>query len=397
MDTRWLVGSAFTLIASGCSAAAMQPDASYLEDAGLDGGVDGGPDGGSVAEHAPFPQVVDNGGDLLNSPSLVTITFPGYEYEAQVQAFGDWIFTSNWMAAVGLEYDVGRGQHLKKVVLSSAAPAEFDEGSIGAFIANRIRIGQLPPPTEGILYMLYLPSDTIVTQLYNGQAYQVSCMSTFAAHDYSQVTSTSAPFAYAWVASCTKPVPNIPLPIGLDGVTTAASHELIEAATDPYGEGYHLLSYDYANPWALLGLEVGDLCVLSFATEDGYRLQRVWSNQAARLGGSPCVPVPAGVSYRGVSTSPGYVASVPAGKSIHFDVEGWSTSSGPWALSSFVWRGNIDPQFTLSGTQISNGDTLSLDLTVPADAALNSYFALMLLSTVSADETSIWPVGIDVQ
>src|SRR5262249_3642797 len=85
----------------------------------------------------------------------------------------------------------------------------------------------------------------------------------------------------------------------IDTTTVAASHEYIEAATDPeVGAGTAFYMQDQL--WSLEGGEVGDLCETgknSSTTESGFTVQRIWSNKAAKASHDPCVPAPAGDVY----------------------------------------------------------------------------------------------------
>src|SRR5262249_39975352 len=86
---------------------------------------------------------------------------------------------------------------------------------------------------------------------------------------------------------------------GLDAVTAAESHELIESATDPYpmyDPAYDRLDDDHYY-WSstLGGAETGDMCAqnptaFTRFSELPYIVQRTWSNQAALAGHDPCVP-----------------------------------------------------------------------------------------------------------
>jgi hypothetical protein len=106
--------------------------------------------------------------------------------------------------------------------------------------------------------------------------------------------------AYAVIPRCpgfAKQNPNLPT---LLSVTTAsASHEIIEAATDPYpntGAAYGDLDADHELwKYMLGGAEIGDMCAQNLSSfgvssELGYAVQRSWSNQAAKSGHDPCVP-----------------------------------------------------------------------------------------------------------
>ena len=93
---------------------------------------------------------------------------------------------------------------------------------------------------------------------------------------------------------------------GIDAVTGAASHELAEAATDPYpSTNPAWVEVDEAHFYwdrALGGGEVGDMCAQfdgSFVKfpELPYLVQRIWSNKAALAGQEPCPPPPPNENY----------------------------------------------------------------------------------------------------
>src|SRR6185436_5001475 len=84
---------------------------------GAGGGGAGGSGGFVTAEHEPFPQLENSGGPILEHVQLVTVSYPEYPLEADVQARGDWMVDADWLLTVGAEYGVGKGDHVGKVVL----------------------------------------------------------------------------------------------------------------------------------------------------------------------------------------------------------------------------------------------------------------------------------------
>ena len=93
--------------------------------------------------------------------------------------------------------------------------------------------------------------------------------------------------------------------------TIAVSHELLEAATDPFPDSDPAYNGEDAADavWTLAtGGEIADLCQFdldpystlpTLPTLPGSTsfVQRSWSNQAAAGGTNPCVPAPPGVPY----------------------------------------------------------------------------------------------------
>src|SRR5262249_25093756 len=111
-----------------------------------------------------------------------------------------------------------------------------------------------------------------------------SCSDFDGFHESVVVSGVSVAYSVVLVCSTTSATP--------DEATLTFSHELIEAATDPFGTGYYVDSADYGViPFDGAG-EVGDLCGAAATTppEVGYYVQRSWSNAAARASHSPCVP-----------------------------------------------------------------------------------------------------------
>ena len=160
------------------------------------------------------------------------------------------------------------------------APDAITDAQIVDILFSGLADGTLPKPAAGnlgdVLYMFWF-SHTVITA-----GSQKSCVDFGGYHNSARRNGVEV--VYAVVAEC-------------DGLDTriVASHELIEAATDPMPSnhpGYQLT--DETSPWLALGEEVGDLCERSDATgtwNDGSNAaQRIWSNTAAAAGQDPCIP-----------------------------------------------------------------------------------------------------------
>jgi hypothetical protein len=171
---------------------------------------------------------------------------------------------------------------------------------------------------------------------------------------------------------------------GLDPVTAGASHELIEAATDPFADldpAFATVDADHI-AWAVAlgGGEVGDLCAGDSASfvkfpELPYVVQRSWSNAAAAAGHDPCVPtvtkdpyfaaapVPVdtvagpGVSTTGVLVAPG------TPRTIDLDLFSDGPLAGPMTVQAREVRpGMSNLSFQLDRAAGENGDTLHLTI-----------------------------------
>ena len=121
-------------------------------------------------------------------------------------------------------------------------------------------------------------------------------------HDSTKVNGVST--AYAIVPRCGS---------GFDHITIAASHELGEAATDPYprsrpawsGFREEDLAWEFFQQFQS---ENGDACefyrdsdLAAGESDVAFPVQRQWSNASAKAGHDPCVPVFKGEKYFNVT------------------------------------------------------------------------------------------------
>jgi hypothetical protein len=372
---------------------------------GTTGGQDGGPDAGPLdagfveAPHVSLPQVPNHGGPVLQHLKLVTITFGGYQYESEVQAFGDWIVGSSWLTTVGADYSVGLGTHLAKVVLDAGAPSQITSTELEAFLDAQMDAGVLPDPASDseLLYAIYYPAATTITMDPSGE---VSCGSFGGYH--AEAISGAYHFVYAVLPTC--PPGNPVLPSELSQVETSASHEVIEAATDPRintAPAYDIT--DGQNAWSYVPGEVGDLCnfqvtqVTTDGPDGGAWVQRIWSNHAAATGQNPCIPPSVSPYYFNVSPSPSNIIPLFAGQVTDVTLTGWST--GPmaaWFLLPTLSYHSFTPQFSLDQQTISNGAQVRLSVTAPAGTSSGN-FAAMNIFSFGSDDGSIWPLVFVVQ
>jgi hypothetical protein len=372
-------------------------------DAGAkDVAVDHGPF--TQAAHAPFPQVVYQGGGVVTAPKLVTVTFPGDTMAPQLDAFGASVASSSWWNAVRAGYCesdagpcVGDGPAGVSVALTTAPAQNYTDSSQGGpstlqtWLLAEIMSGALPKPDANAItntiYLIYFPSTTTVNL--DGSP---SCMGFDGYHG--SATLGSQQVVYAVIDECPlgpPPPPGSPTNTLLQETTLTAAHEIAEAATDPsnLALGYYL---DLNDPstwgWSDVegGGEVADLCVDVFGlnqdeTPDGmFTAQRIWSNAHAAAGGDPCNPLlsPGEVYFNAAPKESIFVVDV--GKSVTFDVEAFST--GPmadWNLSAQDWSPYMTSPyltFSIAGAmatdagptlQVNNGTSLKVTVTLTQD------------------------------
>lgn len=319
---------------------------------------------GYPAAHAPFPQLARHQGGVISHVRLVTVTYDDFPYRAVVEEWGDFVFGSKWLQAVGAEYGVVGGSQIGRVHLPGSAPAEVQTGDLLDKLDVLMDAGMAPAPMDGyddqVYYAIHLPETTTLTDG-NGKGCQ----------DYYGFHSTSIHggiiFPFAIIMDCGGGVPDL---------TSTAAHELIETATDGYQnphEGYYLdaafPSHYYAEPFG----EVADLCNdENYVYEKGHAMQPSWSNAAAAAGLAPCVPNN-GWPFYGMDVVPATAPTVAPGTMVTFTITGWSMSPrNDWSIGVAASMGsaltNMQLHPTLSANKINNGKSVTLTLTVPAGA-----------------------------
>jgi hypothetical protein len=209
------------------------------------------------------------------------------------------------------------------------ASADFDAGVIDASAPLSATASSSATAPTNAVYVLFMPSGTTVTE--GGGA---SCTDFGGYHDSFYYPPNGSNVVYAMVPRCASFGEGLN---GIDAVTGAASHELIEASTDPFvGGNGNQVAYGQVDINHILweqvlgGGEVGDMCaqfpgVFYHPTEasmSAFTVQRTWSNQAAAAGNDPCVP-----PLTAAQGEPYYFNSVPNFGEVQVNVEGQDFST----------------------------------------------------------------------
>jgi hypothetical protein len=366
--------------------------------------------GGYPAAHPAPPQVVDLGGPVI-TPYIVPITFAGDPFAAQIDDFTETLGATPYWSAVTSEYGVGAATSAPPVHIATAAPASIDDTQIQQWIKSGVG-GILPAARTGILYAVFYPATTTVT--WNGDA---SCAANEGYHwdlDLGGGTKVS----YAVLPRCDTAV-GAPGITGVDATTLVASHEYLEAATDPFptlAPAYGALDADHTIWGVLENVELGDLCTWA----DGvaikpagfaYTVQRTWSNSSIAAGHDPCVPAPSDVAYfNSVPATADMVTisdygqssatrgvSIPVGQSkvIELSLYSDAPTPGPWTLSAAdapyygIPATTHNLTFAFDKTQGQNGDHVALTITANAYDAQIGGAPFMIVSTLG-QRTSTW-------
>jgi hypothetical protein len=361
------------------------------------------------APHAPLPQVIDSGGPVSGSPRWAFVTFPGDPLRDDVKTFlNDLAASAYWMAAVG-EYGIGPAT-VTPIVVADQPPKTIDDNGIATYLASHLspRASGWPPPDANTVYVLFYPAETSVTGL----------CTTYLGYHSNSFLSDGTQFAYAVIPRC----PNSGAS-QLDFVTWVSSHELAEAATDPFffGAPAYKDASDYAwQQWNGGGGEVGDMCSFRPGStwrdpELGYLMQRIWSNAEASAGHDPCVPHPSGdvyfqaapdatdaVTVTFSSGSPSVNSTglqIPVGMirtvDVHIFSDAPTDAMTVWAEEWPIAPVPDSPDLVMAwdATSGHNGDTLHLTIGVQTDHAGEGHEYFIVYAQLG-DLVQQWPVVI---
>jgi hypothetical protein len=365
------------------------------------GGAAGGASGGGVAgapvpdaaaggaftpaAHPDLPQVGSLGGPVLAAPKVRPIVFADDASAMDIAAFMQELAHTPYWGATTSEYGVGPLTVLPTVMVPYGAPGMMTDAAVQAMIVGNTS-GANPawgPADPNVVYLFVIPEGATVN------IGQDTCCDDFGGY-HGEVASGSVIVPYAVGCSC-------PGFFGttvrsLDERTTAISHELVEAATDPFpmsDPAYQL--EDRADViWTVIsGGEVGDMCAFNddaYYVPSGsrYMVQRTWSNAAARQMQNPCVPYATAAPYFNsfpaldtVSFGPDkYVTrgvEIPIGvtRTIDVSLSSGGPTKGAWTVSAVdydYWVRGLPAKLAMSldSSEGRNGDKLHLTITPKA-------------------------------
>jgi hypothetical protein len=408
---------AFPLVVAAACSTTITNNPATPEDAGVDaavdddGAADAAPDTSDLVDptyptaHTPMPLVDWNGGRVMTAPKIVTVTFGSDTQRGQLEQLGDTLTSSAWWDAVSSGYCAGTkcigkgsgGGHVNipttGLATSFTDSSQGQASSIQEYLQARIADGTLPQPTEETLYVVYLPAAVSITL--DGAS---SCREFGGYHNtltYTPEAGAAIPVPYAIVPRCDSTTTT---------TTIAASHEIIEAATDPDVGNTNVAYYMVNEAWAFAGGEVGDLCVdftgggTDTVLEGAFTVQRSWSNTEAKAGHDPCVPAPANDVFFGAAPAAAQQKVVlAAGKSVVIDVTAFS--NGPMAdftLSAVDFglftTGSSHLSFSFDKTTVHNGSKVQLTVTMKTAPPRGSAFYGIVAT--SGKKKHFWPAAV---
>lgn len=344
------------------------------------------------APHPSMPQIPKNGGVVLHDPVIVTITFAGDPWESKLVSLGEQVGGLSWWSTVHDGYGVRQARSGGHVTIADQPASRISDAAVERWLASRIADGTLPAPTDQHIYTIYYPRSTTVTL--NGEGGGASCQVFLGYHSTITVSSRgqAIPIAYAVINRCSDRV---------DDVTTTASHEFSEAATDPHPIdsttcGFVTLT---DNAWTGLGGENADMCAgVSGVSEGGFALTRVWNNVSAAAGYQPCLPAPdGGIPYFNAGVVQEEIALAPGGTA-QIEVDCYSFGPLPAPMT-------LEPQAPLSSPlrfgfdrrSCSNGDKVTMTVNAASNAQRGGDYHYTLLSSVGKQASHLWRGIVHVQ
>ncbi|HEY1958137.1 MAG TPA: hypothetical protein VGH28_21100 [Polyangiaceae bacterium] len=381
--------------------------------------VEAGPDvdNGSPSTTYPAfkidaPQVESLGGNVLTTPKIVPVYFANDDtgFTPTVTSFLNKLPTSTYWGPGESEYGVGAISIATPVQLTEDGPVTIDDTAIQTWLSGKLAAQDplWPAPDANTVYVLFYPSATTKITL-QGEA---SCSAFGGYHSDVILPDKITDVAYAVIPRCS----NFGGLKGLDAVSATASHEIVEAATDPYPMNQAAYSQldDNHLIWEFIlgGAEIGDMCAQTpssfYAPADiGTTVQRVWSNAKAKAGHNPCQPddgapyfnsvplLPEKVNILGQLTTEGVTIPVGQTKTIEVDLFSDAATSGDWTVSA-IDSGTLQGQaaelgFEWDRTTGRNGEKLHLTITVKKASQYNAE-AFLLQSSLGA-QTNFW-IGV---
>ncbi len=374
---------------------------------------DGSSEGGDEATLSfDLPTVRHMGGIVLRDPRVQPIYLSDFPYGGEIDRFLQRMAGSTYWTDVVGEYGVGRPVILPGDASTVEVPASVDaermEELLNQVLAANPALGRPRPDT---IYVLFFSPSTAVTV----SGYEL-CNGIDAFHMEATIAKTTVPLAV--IPACESFSGDDSL-TGAEALTVPLSHELIEAATDPFpfsNPAYADVDDAHAM-WsvAIGGGELADLCGNESPNrttpEDiGFPVQRSWSNKAAKAGKGPCVPVPSGEGYfsavgrmsesvevefqgGGKVRVPSLIASAGTSATLSVDFRGESHSPVTWEVlaiedqgGSSVARALAEMRKPMTGNR---GDTHSVEVLAPSGSR-SGIFPLLVLSHSSAGEMHLW-------
>src|SRR5215469_1058509 len=227
--------------------------------------------GGGLMMQVPLPNLapgeseksvshIDSGGLVLTHVNVFLVFWGAVWAQSPTPSVGEItncvksILSGPYMSALAQYRNIGNGTlYGTAQITASDPPGIFSNDDVGNLLKNLIAAKTLPAPDEvdQILYVVIMPS-----AVNSDQQEVIGIHYTFDENILS-----------AWVMNNGT----------LDYITTIFSHELVEACTNPKGDGFQLNAPGHcvANPFNWC--EIGDICEGNTGVVNGVVVQSYWS------------------------------------------------------------------------------------------------------------------------
>jgi hypothetical protein len=337
---------------------------------------------------ALMPVLVKGPGSPLGAPVVIPISWDNDKFRTYAEEFfREYGASDAWSAQVS-EYGVGAMTEGMPEHIAGKAPASLGGGSIESILKTNLGAsGPWGAPNPNAVYAFLIPLGTTVTDA------GLCCTDFDGYHSDTMVGAVDV----AYSVQCQCPGFDGPNVDDLQQLTIVASHETVEAVTDPFvsKNPAYAQTDDAHAVWTIVtGGEAGDLCL--FADNSFYTpanmidaAQRTWSNAEAALGHDPCVsegmapyyqtipddPDALSITYFGPWATRGTKVAVGANGTITLHVYA-NPDSGPYVVSlddySSTWFGGAPLLTFTEPTGVwANGATITVPVTVnAADSSL---------------------------
>jgi hypothetical protein len=407
-----------TTSSSGATSSSSSSAGGATSSSSSAGGTGGGHDHGAPSDtypafHPMLPTLVNEGGPVIAAPKIVPIYFMGDDASLTqgITDFAAALGPSSYWSSVASEYGIGAATASAPVALAETAGASLTDGDVQAWLAAKLNANDsaFPAPDASSIFLIVYPQGTTVT--IQGAK---TCTDLGAYHNSTKLDAAhgNLEVAYAVIPRCG----SFQGLSGIDELTVAASHEILEAATDPSPMGtpaFDILDPDHVVWPIFTGNEVCDLCDASQSSYGklpgfDFAVERCWSNAAAALLHDPCGPanptlpyfnsapvLPGTVHFSGLAF-PGLVVPVGETRDLEIDLFSEAATSGPWSVTAT----DLAPAFgappeldlVLDRTEGLNGEKIWLSVTAKKKAA--SGFSIAILKSKLGKQTGVWVVPI---
>ena len=366
-----VVSGAAAWCACGASPGGTSPEGTSPEGTSIGGTSPGGTGQADATggPHLSFPIVNSYDGALLAPLELITIVSQTQSVDADfLFGFSRGIGASGWWKRLADEYHLGAVSATANL-MGPAITSDMTDHDIYDYITGVVAANGGPARNGNSLYLLYLPAG--ITVIEKGVA-NTNCKKFEAYHAEYGTRGDNL----AVVQQCGGNDPR-------DNMTVGASHEIIEAATDPDYQSYALPWIAPHAPWTepiwnayeLVGhAELADLCAGTYYYEGGYYYQRVWSNRGVAKGADPCAPELAEPYYDALFAQDWY--PINAGQTLSIPILGWASSgmASSWPVGAYANSAKMGFTATVGGdSTLRVGQTSSVLVTAPTDAPSGTF------------------------